>query len=87
MNADHAAVQLLAKCHEQTEKSPAIIGMSRSVTDAGWLGEAGIPTVIYGPGKLEEAHSVDEKINIEELLTFTKTLMIFIIEWCNMKKQ
>ena len=86
MNADHAAVQLLAQCHEQTEKSPAIIGMSRTVTDAGWLGEAGIPTVIYGPGKLEEAHSVDEKINIEELLIFTKTLMIFINEWCNMKK-
>lgn len=60
--------------------------MSRTVTDAGWLGEAGIPTVIYGPGKLEEAHSVDEKISIDELLTFTKTLMLFIIEWCNMKK-
>lgn len=86
MNADHAAVQLLAHCHEQTEKSPAIIGMSRSVTDAGWLGAAGIPTVIYGPGKLEEAHSVDEKINIEELVVFTKTLMIFINEWCNTKK-
>ncbi|MEK4404467.1 acetylornithine deacetylase [Sporosarcina sp. FSL K6-6792] len=87
MNADHAAVQLLAHCHEQTEKSPAIIGMSRSVTDAGWLGAAGIPTVIYGPGKLEEAHSVDEKINIEELVVFTKTLMIFINEWCNTKNR
>ncbi|KAA0948879.1 acetylornithine deacetylase [Sporosarcina sp. ANT_H38] len=86
MNADHFAVQLLAQCHEKIEDNPAFIGMSKSVTDAGWLGEAGIPTVIYGPGKLEEAHSVDEKINIEELLTFTKTLMLFVMNWCNTKK-
>ena len=86
MNTDHAAVQLLAQCHEQIDDNPVVIGMSKSVTDAGWLGEAGIPTVIYGPGKLEEAHSVDEKINIEELLTFTKILMLFVTNWCNTKK-
>jgi len=86
MNEDHSAVQLLAKCHNKTEDSPVVIGMSKTVTDAGWLGNAGIPTVIYGPGKLEEAHSVDEKINIEELLTFTKTLMLFVMNWCNTKK-
>ncbi len=86
MNADHSAVKLLANIHEQTEKSPVVIGMSKTVTDAGWLGQAGIPTVIYGPGKLEDAHSVDEKVNIQELLTFTKTLMIFVMTWCNTKK-
>lgn len=86
MNAEHSAVQLLGQCHEEIEKVPVEIGMSKSVTDAGWLGEAGIPTVIYGPGKLEEAHSVDEKINVEELLTFTKTLLLFIYRWCNTKK-
>lgn len=86
MNAEHSAVQLLGQCHEEIEKVPVEIGMSKSVTDAGWLGEAGIPIVIYGPGKLEEAHSVDEKLNVEELLTFTKTLLLFIYRWCNTKK-
>ncbi|MFB5086334.1 acetylornithine deacetylase [Psychrobacillus sp. PGGUH221] len=86
MNAEHSAVQLLGQCHEEIEKVPVEIGMSKSVTDAGWLGGAGIPTVIYGPGKLEEAHSVDEKLNVEELLTFTKTLLLFIYRWCNTKK-
>ncbi|TQR14192.1 acetylornithine deacetylase [Psychrobacillus soli] len=86
MDAEHPAVQLLAACHQQIEKNPVEIGMSKSVTDAGWLGQAGIPTVIYGPGKLEEAHSVDEKLNIEELLSFTKTLLLFIYQWCNTKK-
>lgn len=86
LNKDHAGIELLGDCHEQIEKEQVVIGMSKTVTDAGWLGQAGIPTVLYGPGKLEEAHSVDEKINIKELLTFTKTLMLFVNRWCNTKK-
>ena len=86
MNVEHPAIQLLAKCHQQIDKNPVKIGMSQSVTDAGWLGAAGIPTVIYGPGKLEEAHSVDEKLKVEDLLLFTQTLLLFIYQWCNTKK-
>ena len=86
MNAEHTAVQLLVECHKQVDGNEVLVGMSKTVTDAGWLGTAGIPTVIYGPGKLEEAHSVDEKLNIEELLMFTKTLLLFVYKWCNTKK-
>ena len=64
----------------------AEIGMSSTVTDAGWLGRAGIPTVIFGPGKLEDAHSVNEKVEISQLLDFTKILAIFIARWCNTRK-
>ncbi|KAB8126285.1 acetylornithine deacetylase [Gracilibacillus oryzae] len=82
----HPAITLLQKSHEQTAKGIAEIGMSKSVTDAGWFYEAGIPAAIYGPGKLEEAHSVDEKIELEELVSFTKTLLTFIPAWCNKLK-
>ena len=34
--------------------------MSTTVTDGGWTAHFGIPTILYGPGSLEEAHSVDE---------------------------
>jgi acetylornithine deacetylase len=57
--------------------------MSPTVTDAGWLGRAGIPTVIFGPGKLEDAHAVNEKVEIRQLVDFTKVLAVFIAEWCN----
>ncbi|MFC4401737.1 acetylornithine deacetylase [Gracilibacillus xinjiangensis] len=86
IDKEHPAIQLLQQSHERIANSPAEIGMSKSVTDAGWFHEAGIPTAIYGPGKLEEAHSVDEKVELEELLTFTKTLLTFILEWCNKPK-
>lgn len=39
-------------------------------TDAGYLEAAGIPTVLFGPGSIEgEAHTVDESMAVEELVT------------------
>jgi len=76
----------LSQSYEQLLEQKPTIGMSPTVTDAGWLGRAGIPTVIFGPGKLEEAHSVDEKVEIRQLLDFTKVLAVFIAKWCNTKK-
>ena len=35
--------------------------MSTTVTDGGWIAHFDIPTILYGPGSLEE-ESVDEKI-------------------------
>lgn len=87
ISKDHPAIQMLQQSHQKVEQSKAMIGMSETVTDAGWFHEGGIPTAIYGPGKLKEAHSVDEKIEWDELLRFAKTLMIFITDWCNKRKE
>lgn len=39
-------------------------------TDAGYLSQAGIETVLFGPGSIEgEAHTVDESIDVDELVT------------------
>jgi succinyl-diaminopimelate desuccinylase len=44
------------------------VGRMRAATDARFLIAAGIPTVVFGPGDLEEAHTVDESIAIAELI-------------------
>lgn len=36
-------------------------------TDAAFLAAAGIPTVVFGPGSIAQAHTVDEWISIDEL--------------------
>jgi formylaminopyrimidine deformylase len=82
----HPGTQCLANSYEIMVKEKPAIGMSTTVTDAGWLGRAGVPTVIFGPGKLEDAHAVDEKVDIGKLLDFTKTLAVFIARWCNTRK-
>jgi acetylornithine deacetylase/succinyl-diaminopimelate desuccinylase family protein len=86
IDPDHPGTQCLAQSYEKLFSKKPTIGMSSTVTDAGWLGRAGIPTVIFGPGKLEDAHSVNEKLELQQLLDFTKVLATFIAEWCNTKK-
>ncbi|WP_127533992.1 acetylornithine deacetylase [Paenibacillus kobensis] len=72
--------------HTQVRGTEPEAGMSPTVTDAGWIGRAGIPTVIYGPGELAYAHAVNESTDIQELLDYTKIMIGFIADWCNRKK-
>ncbi|WP_035322683.1 acetylornithine deacetylase [Peribacillus kribbensis] len=87
IDSEHPGTLLLADSYEELLIQKPTIGMSPTVTDAGWLGRAGIPTVIFGPGKLEDAHSVNEKVEVRQLLDFTKVLATFIAEWCNTRKE
>lgn len=86
VDQEHPAVQTLASAHETTTGTPAAFEVSQSVTDGGWFSHAGIPATIYGPGHFNEAHAVNEKLPIEELVQFTKVLMRFIYEWTHQKK-
>jgi acetylornithine deacetylase len=54
-----------------------------SVSDSGWFAEHGIPVVICGPGLLEEAHSINEKIAIDQVLEATKLYAAFIYDFCS----
>lgn len=87
IDPNHEGVKILANTHEVIAKKNAIIDVSPSVTDGGWLGEAGIPTVIYGPGNLQNAHAVNEQLSIEQLITFTKVMTEFIYKWCHEKRE
>lgn len=87
IDPDHPGMKSLTASYEKIKTSTPTIGMSTTVTDAGWLGRAGIPTVIFGPGKLEDAHAVNEKLEIHQLLDFTKIIALFIAEWCNTRKE
>ncbi|MEH6954274.1 acetylornithine deacetylase [Neobacillus drentensis] len=87
IDANNPGTKALANSFEKLLTYRPTVGMSTTVTDAGWLGRAGIPTAIFGPGKLENAHAVNEKVEIRQLLDFTKVLAVFIAEWCNTRKE
>ena len=49
-----------------TGREPATMGVPFG-TDAGPLGQAGIPCVVLGPGDIAQAHTKDEWIDLEEV--------------------
>lgn len=51
-------------------------------TDASHLAHAGIPTVIYGPGKVSEINVVDESAPIDDLLRAAKVYTVAAMRLC-----
>lgn len=83
VDPDHPGVRMLIENHAATTGERIEPRVSSSVSDGGWFGDAGIPAFIYGPGQLHHAHSVNEKVSIEQLKTFTNVILRFIHQWIN----
>ncbi|MBI5973169.1 acetylornithine deacetylase [Staphylococcus caledonicus] len=78
---EHPGFKQLQDAHRTVNGTDMQYGMSTTVTDGGWTAHFGIPTILYGPGSLEEAHSVDEKIEASELETYSNVLYTFLKHW------
>lgn len=78
---EHPGFKQLQDAHYHVHHSQMKHGMSTTVTDGGWTAHFDIPTILYGPGSLEEAHSVDEKIEAQELQTYSDVLYTFLKHW------
>jgi acetylornithine deacetylase len=48
-------------------------------TDAPYFARLGIPTVVFGPGSIEQAHTKDEWISIQQLETAVDILYDFVV--------
>ncbi|WP_181348126.1 acetylornithine deacetylase [Thalassobacillus sp. CUG 92003] len=81
VDTSHVGVEMLTNAHQCIHQTPVDYSMSPTVTDGGWLAEAGIPTVLYGPGALDQAHAINESLNRNQLLRFTKTMVTFLYNW------
>ncbi len=64
------------------KKEPKVLG-KLGATDASWLNTYGhTPTIIFGPGHIECSHTIDEYIHKNALITATKALAEFLVNWC-----
>ncbi|MFN3421349.1 MAG: M20/M25/M40 family metallo-hydrolase [Armatimonadota bacterium] len=50
---------------------PQIVGV-RYTSDASFLMRNGIPTLLFGPGNIEQAHTAEEWVKIEQVVTAQK---------------
>lgn len=61
------------------------ITVSPSNSDFRYFVLNGIPTVWFGPGEINVAHTVDEYLRIDDLIAATKILALTVINWCGVK--
>jgi acetylornithine deacetylase/succinyl-diaminopimelate desuccinylase family protein len=61
-------------------RGPGGLAGMRATSDAAWLVEAGIPTVVFGPGSIaESAHRPDEFVPLDEVLAATRAVALTIV--------
>ncbi|HET8630541.1 MAG TPA: acetylornithine deacetylase [Thermomicrobiales bacterium] len=82
--ADSPGFAALAAAHAAVHGEAPRPVMWPSVSDAGWLASAGIPTVIYGPGELADAHAVNESVAVADLLDAARVYARLAVAWCGL---
>lgn len=77
--ANHALTAMIAKLAGARGTRSSTVGMS-FWTDAAILGDAGIPSVLFGPGGAG-LHSVEEYVNVADVLTCRDVLADLAVAW------
>ncbi len=79
--ADAEVVAIMKKVVERVG-GDAIISAFPASCDA-WLysNQLGLPTIIFGPGRLADAHSNHEKISLDDIETASDVIKSFVLEW------
>lgn len=78
--ADHPLTMALQRSAAARTAGTSTVGMS-FWTDAAVLGQAGIPTVLYGPGGAG-LHSVEEYVTLADVLACRDVLTALALDWC-----
>jgi acetylornithine deacetylase len=80
--SDHPLPQALSQCCKARGKQGEIFGWNVSC-DARLYARAGkMPTVVFGPGDVVQAHASNEYVKISEVLKAAEILATFMISWC-----
>lgn len=78
---DHELVQTLRAAADGILSQTKISGFPAGC-DARHLDMHGIPAVIFGPGNLRNAHSVNECVFLEEYINCLEVVAHTIVDWC-----
>ncbi|HOL22368.1 MAG TPA: ArgE/DapE family deacylase [bacterium] len=82
---DHPIVETIRKAAISSGIVPDVEGFIASC-DARLFNKVGkMPVVVFGPGKLEDAHSDTEKIDIEEIKKAAEILTDTVVNWCGIE--
>lgn len=88
LDPDHELVTKLGKNFTKVTGRIADVTASPWGTDGGLLRAVGhIPTVVFGPGTTEVAHSPNEYVEIDKVLSTAEILALTLVDWCGVDAQ
>lgn len=83
-NAD-APEAVLADCHHSVYGTGLEEHITSAATDARFFGlYQNTPGLVYGP-ICEQPHGIDERVDLDSVRAVTKTMALFLAEWCGVE--
>jgi acetylornithine deacetylase/succinyl-diaminopimelate desuccinylase family protein len=79
--SDHPFIQSLASAIERAGREPRIEAFT-AASELAWYAEVGIPGAIFGPGRIAQAHSPDEFVDLDQLRLACSAMTLGAMTWC-----
>jgi acetylornithine deacetylase len=80
---DSPIVRTIAEGHAKTfGKVPVVQGVTYGSDLRLFTNHGDTPAVLYGPGNIFDAHTVNEHVDLEEVIAATKVLAYIVTQWC-----
>jgi acetylornithine deacetylase/succinyl-diaminopimelate desuccinylase len=83
ISGDEQIVRSIVKCLQASGRQAEVSTVPYWTDASSFVNLAGIPTVVFGPGDISQAHSSTESIDIEELLAYSKLIASVALDFCN----
>jgi acetylornithine deacetylase len=78
---DHPFIQTITRSLESLDLPPTVEAFT-AASELAWYAEQGIDGTIFGPGRIAQAHSPDEYVEIAQLVNACKGITLTAAEWC-----
>ena len=86
IRSDHPGVVELSRSIEATTGRSARIEGAPYWSEKPFLRALGIPGVYFAPGDIANCHTPFERLEIDELISATRSLAHFVASWCGVQK-
>lgn len=83
---NHPFIQSLAIALERAGREPRIEAFT-AASELAWYAEVGIPGTIFGPGRIAQAHSPDENVDLDQLHLACAAMALGAAAWCGVASQ
>jgi acetylornithine deacetylase len=81
--SDHPIVGVVSAAYGSVSGAPAVLeGMTYGADMRLLVNQGGVPTVMFGPGDVRNAHRPDEFVPLADLEIVTRSLALAVLRWC-----
>jgi acetylornithine deacetylase/succinyl-diaminopimelate desuccinylase-like protein len=83
---DHPFIASIAAALDTIGQPPSIAAFT-AASELAWYAEVGIPGAIFGPGRIAQAHSADEYVDVDQLHAACACMALTAASWCGVGVQ